>query len=85
MHCVQRLKRNAILLLELEPTNKFDKNAVKVIDKISNLHLGYIPAGDALAIGGKLKNTRVQVKCTFFKGDLMKLKFTKRTLIEDLL
>lgn len=85
MHRVQRLVRNEVLLLELEPTNKFDKNAIKVICRKTKLHLGYIPAGNALAIGKKIKDPKVSIKCTFFKGDMMKLKFHKKTIIADLL
>ena len=48
--------RNATFILEREPTNKFDKNAIKVL--MNDKQIGYIKATDAVKIAPLLDNMR---------------------------
>jgi hypothetical protein len=66
------LKINEELTLEPEPTNRYDKNAIKLISQ-KGIFLGYVPAktGEALAItqlmerGMKLKATVMELALEF--------------------
>lgn len=53
---VKELEEGQELHLVPEPTNKFDKNAIKVID-LRGTMLGYVPAktGEALLVSSALK------------------------------
>jgi len=43
---LKQLKTGDVLVLECEPTNSFDKNAIKVLTE-KGVHLGYIPKDTA--------------------------------------
>lgn len=51
---IRNLGKGDQLRLEREPTNAYDENAVKVIDLISGLFIGYVPKGEAPAISALL-------------------------------
>ncbi len=55
------LKVGDRLSLELEPTNKFDKNAIKIIDKDNN-HVGYLPRYYSESVAGYIKQEE-KYKC----------------------
>lgn len=56
--CKKLLKLNDKLFLELEPDNKYDSNAIKVIYKNSGIcyHIGYVPRYYAKELNEMLKN-----------------------------
>ena len=52
-----------------EPSNKFDKNAVKVV--VSNTHIGYVPKAYSKTVSGylKIKKATVIPVCIFWDND----------------
>lgn len=57
-----RLIPGEVLTLCPEPTNKYDKNAVRVLD--GEIELGYVPSLDSPAVAKALAAGKVVV-CTF--------------------
>ena len=62
--CAAELQVGNQLLLEREPTNEYDKYAVKVIDKATGLCVGYIPKTLGVCVSNLLE-TALESRLTF--------------------
>lgn len=59
---VLALEEGQELLLEREPENRFDQNAIRVVDPASGLHLGYVAREVAELISPEM-DEGAEIKC----------------------
>lgn len=82
---VQKLKLGDSVVLEREPTNSFDRNAIKVLDSFGN-QIGYISADWALIYSSKLDLGMIfKAVITEIKDKVIKISVTRTNLDEEII
>ena len=78
-----QLSENHPLTLLREPDNKFDENAIKVLDSLDDLMLGYVPKEIAKSLAPKIDSGEIYVASLGFEPPFMVLKPMPNEAIES--